>query len=151
MSGSQAIDETVTKRTRGPLPDPLPSVPETRLDKWLWAARFFKTRALAAEAVAGKKVEVNGEKVKRSRLVRPGDTLRIRIGPFTYLVTVRGASDRRRAASLAAELYEEDPEAKRQREWLAEQHRLGRSSFRDGEGRPGKKERRDIQRLKRGD
>lgn len=141
----------MSRTSRDPRPATDGPVRETRLDKWLWAARFFKTRALAAEAVAGNKVEVNGEKAKRSRLVRPGDTVRVRIGPYVHLVTVRGNSERRLAASLAAELFEEDPESKRQREWLAEQHRLGRPGFRGGEGRPGKKERRALERLKRGD
>lgn len=141
----------MTRKSRDPAPDPVGPSPGTRLDKWLWAARFFKTRVLAAEAVAGNKVQVNGEKAKRSRLVRPGDTLRLRVGPYVHLLTIRGISERRLAASLAAELFEEDPESRRQREWLAEQHRLGRSEFRAGEGRPGKKARRALERLKRGD
>jgi len=119
-----------------------------RLDKWLWAARFFKTRALAADAVEGGKVELNGEKPKRARQVRPGDRLRLRLGPYEHLLTVRAVSDRRGPAPVAATLYEEDPEGRRQRELLAEQHRLAPPAFDFGEGKPSKKQRRDIRRLR---
>ncbi len=96
-----------------------PTGPESvRLDKWLWAARFFKTRALAAEAVAGGKVELNGDKPKRARAVRPGDRLRIRLGPYLHIVTVLQLSERRGPASAAASLYQEDPDGMQQREWL---------------------------------
>ena len=74
---------------------------QVRLDKWLWAARFFKTRALASEAVDGGKVELNGEKPKRARQVRPGDRLRLRLGPYEHLLTVRAVSERRGPASVA--------------------------------------------------
>lgn len=119
-----------------------------RLDKWLWAARFFKTRALAVEAIGGGKVEVNGEKPKRAKAVRPGDQLKIRLGPYLHLVTVTALQERRGSAAVAATMYTEDAEGRRQREWLAEQHRLARDEFRHGEGRPGKQERRAISRLK---
>lgn len=69
-----------------------------RLDKWLWAARFFKTRALAAAVVAGGKVKLNGERVKAAKAIRPGDALNIHIGPYEYVVRVRALSARRRAA-----------------------------------------------------
>ena len=121
---------------------------QVRLDKWLWAARFFKTRALAAEAVEGGKVELNGEKPKRARQVRPGDRLRIRLGPYEHLLTVRAVSERRGPASVAVTLYEEDPEGKRRRELLAEQHRLAPPAFDFGEGKPSKKQRRDIRRIR---
>jgi ribosome-associated heat shock protein Hsp15 len=127
-----------------------PAGPESvRLDKWLWAARFFKTRALAAEAVAGGKVELNGDKPKRARAVRPGDHLRIRLGPYLHLVTVLQLSERRGPASAAAALYQEDPEGLKQREWLREQHRVAKSDFAHGDGRPSKKDRRDLGRLRR--
>ena len=121
---------------------------QVRLDKWLWAARFFKTRALAAEAVEGGKGELNGEKPKRARQVRPGDRLRIRLGPYEHLLTVRAVSERRGPASVAVTLYEEDPEGKRRRELLAEQHRLAPPAFDFGEGKPSKKQRRDIRRIR---
>jgi ribosome-associated heat shock protein Hsp15 len=121
---------------------------QVRIDKWLWAARFFKTRALAAEAVEGGKVELNGEKPKRAKQVRPGDQLRLRLGPYEHLLTVRAVSERRGPASVAVSLYQEDPEGRRRRELLAEQHRLAPPAFDFGEGKPSKKQRRDIRRLR---
>jgi len=121
---------------------------EVRLDKWLWAARFFKTRALAAEAVEGGKVELNGEKPKRAKHVRPGDQLQIRLGPYHHILTVIAVAERRGPAAVAATLYHEDPEGKRRREELALQHRLAPPAFDFGEGKPSKKQRRDIRRLR---
>ena len=119
-----------------------------RLDKWLWAARFFKTRALAVEAIEGGKVELNGEKPKRAKTVKPGDRLRLRLGPYEHLLAVREVSERRGPATVAAGLYEEDPEGKARRELLREQHRLAPPAFDFGEGKPSKKQRRDLHRLK---
>lgn len=119
-----------------------------RLDKWLWAARFFKTRPLAVEAIDGGRIEVNGEKPKRAKSVRPGDQLRIRLGPYEHLVTVRALSERRWPAAAAAALYEEDPTVAARRELLREQHRLAPPAFDFGEGKPSKKQRRQIQRFK---
>ena len=120
-----------------------------RLDKWLWAARFFKTRALAAEAIDGGRVQVNGERVKRARLVAPGDGLRIRQGPFEHRLTIRALSERRGPAKAAVLLYEEDAVSRRAREQLALQMRALPVTFHDGKGRPTKKQRRDIEKLKR--
>src|SRR5690348_15472461 len=97
---------------------------DVRLDKWLWAARFFKTRSLATEAVDGGKVELNGLRPKPSKVLKVGDQLRIRLGPFIHAVTVRALSARRGPASAAALLYEESPESVATREKLREQHRL---------------------------
>jgi ribosome-associated heat shock protein Hsp15 len=119
-----------------------------RIDKWLWAARFLKTRGLAADAVAGGKVEVNGQKPKPAKTVRIGDQVRIRLGPFEHLVTVRGLAERRGPAAAAAKLYEEDPAGKARRETLAEQHRIAAQAFSHGEGKPSKKERRDIEKIR---
>ncbi len=119
-----------------------------RLDLWLWAARFYKTRRLAVEAIEGGKVEVRGARAKPSKAVRVGDEIRLRHGPFEHLVTVRDLSERRGSAAVAAKLYEEDPQAKERRLRLAEQHRLAAQSFAYGEGKPSKKERRALQRLK---
>ena len=91
----------------------------TRVDKWLWAARFYKTRSLAAEAVAGGKVQVNGERVKRAKPLQLNDEIRIRQGPYEYQLIVRALSDRRGPASQAAALYEEKPESRAARETLA--------------------------------
>ena len=119
-----------------------------RLDKWLWAARFFKTRALAVEAIEGGKVELNGEKPKRAKTVKPGDRLRLRLGPYEHLLTVREVSERRGPATVAAGLYEEDSEGKARRELLRKQHRMAPPAFDFGEGKPSKKQRRDLHRLK---
>jgi zinc protease len=120
-----------------------------RLDKWLWAARFFKTRAVAAAAVDGGRVDVNGERAKRARHVHTGDHVRIRHGAFEYKVKVLLLSERRGPAKVAATLYEEDPMAKRAREALALQLRSQPTAFYDGKGRPTKKQRRDLNRFKR--
>jgi ribosome-associated heat shock protein Hsp15 len=118
-----------------------------RLDRWLWAARFFKTRALAAAAVAGGKVEVNGAGAKRAKALAVGDRVRIRRGPFAYLVVVRGLAEHRGSPAMAAALYEEDAEGKQRRERLAEQLRVAPSLRYEGKGRPSKKDRREIERL----
>jgi ribosome-associated heat shock protein Hsp15 len=123
-------------------------VARVRLDRWLWAARFFKTRALAATAVAGGKVDVNAARAKRAKLLVVGDRLRIRRGPFEYRVTVRALSEHRGPSGQAAGLYDEEPEGKRLRERLAEQLRVAPSLRYEGKGRPTKKQRREIERLR---
>lgn len=119
-----------------------------RLDKWLWAARFFKTRALAAEAIDGGMVHLNGQRVKRSRVLRAGDEVRVRLGPFEHKVVVRLVSDRRGSATVAATLYEELPESRAAREALLEQHRLERAAGAADPGRPSKRDRRQIDHLR---
>ena len=117
-----------------------------RLDKWLWAARFFKTRTLAAEAIDAGRVQVNGERAKRSRAITVGDKLRIRKPPFEQLIEVLGESEHRGPASVATTLYLESEESKKAREVLAAQFKaMGPPVFRD-RGKPGKKERREIDR-----
>jgi len=120
----------------------------TRIDKWLWAARFYKTRALAAEAIAGGKVQVNGERVKRAKPLQVGDEVRIRQGPYEHQVVVRDLSDRRGPAVQAAALYEEKPESRAAREALALRLKSLHSAFLPERGRPTKKDRREINRLK---
>jgi ribosome-associated heat shock protein Hsp15 len=120
----------------------------TRVDKWLWAARFYKTRSLAAEAVAGGKVQVNGERVKRAKPLQVNDEIRIRQGPYEYLLIVRALSDRRGPASQAAALYEEKSESRAAREALALQLKSLHSAFVPERGRPTKRDRREINRLK---
>ncbi|HEY0343706.1 MAG TPA: RNA-binding S4 domain-containing protein [Solirubrobacteraceae bacterium] len=95
-----------------------------RIDKWLWAARLLKTRSLAAEAVKGGRVQVNGQRVKPSREVGPGDELEVTIGQVRRTVVVRGVAERRGPAKEAVLLYEETPESRAARELLAEQRRL---------------------------
>ncbi len=119
---------------------------KVRLDKWLWAARFFKTRALAAEAIDTGRIEVNGERAKRARLVQAGDTIRVRRPPFEHVVRVTATAEQRGSAAVAATLYQETEASSKAREALADQMRaIGPSAFRD-QGRPSKKERRDIER-----
>jgi ribosome-associated heat shock protein Hsp15 len=120
-----------------------------RIDKWLWAARFFKTRALAAEAVAGGKVKVNGERVKAARAIRRDDALSIHIGPYEYVVRVRALSARRGPAPQAALLYEESEPGKLARNELAIRLSAERRYAIPAKGRPGKKERRQIIQFKK--
>ena len=120
-----------------------PASQPTRMDKWLWAARFYKTRALAAEAVAGGKVEVNGMRGKPSRNVRIGDALTIRRGPYAWTVMVKALSTRRGPSTEAQLLYEETEESIRKRQEIATQLRLEDPEF-GQRGRPSKKDRRTI-------
>jgi ribosome-associated heat shock protein Hsp15 len=118
-----------------------------RLDKWLWAARFFKTRSLAARAVEAGKVQVNGDRAKRSKTLQLGDQVRVRIGPFEHLVAVRNVSEHRGPAVVAATLFEETPASRRAREALAAQLRLAKVPRFEGKGRPTKRDRRRLDRL----
>ncbi len=119
-----------------------------RLDKWLWAARFFKTRSLAAKAIVGGKVQVNGRRAKRSSVLRVGDRVRVRKRAVEYQIVVRSISERRGPAKEAAALYEETPESLQARADLARQRKAAPTfSFRE-KGRPSKKERRALNRLK---
>ena len=118
-----------------------------RLDKWLWAARFFKTRSLAAAAVQGGKVHVRDDRAKPARAVRVGDELRIRRGPYQWVVTVSGLSTKRGPAKEAALLYEETEESVRNREAARAQLQAQSAPFRERGGRPTKKDRRDWARL----
>jgi ribosome-associated heat shock protein Hsp15 len=116
-----------------------------RIDKWLWAARFFKTRSLATEAVDGGKVEINGERAKPSKLVKPGDELRLRLGPYEHILIVRALGERRGPASVAQSLYEETAASKEAREKLSTQLRMAPAAFvYEEKGRPTKKDRRDL-------
>lgn len=117
-----------------------------RLDKWLWAARFFKTRTLAAEAIDAGRVEVNGERAKRARHITIGDKLRIRKPPFEQQIEVSGESEQRGPATVAHTLYTESEESVKAREAMATHLRaMGPPAFRD-RGKPDKKARRDINR-----
>jgi ribosome-associated heat shock protein Hsp15 len=120
-----------------------------RLDKWLWAARFFKTRSLAASEVDGGHVELNGERAKPAKQVRVGDELRIRISQSTHIVHVRELSERRGPAKDAQLLYEETAASKQERERLAEQRRLAPTPAYEEGGRPTKRDRRDMSRVTR--
>lgn len=119
-----------------------------RIDKWLWAARFYKTRGLSADAIDSGKVEVNGERAKRSRMVQPGDKIRVRSGPYEHLITVLAVSERRGAAPIAQALYEEEAASRKAREAMAAHVRAMNASTGYESGRPTKKDRREIGRLK---
>ena len=124
---------------------------EIRIDKWLWAARFFKTRSLAAEAVTGGKVAVNGARAKSSRAVRPGDEINVRRGPYEWTVVVKDVAKLRGPAPLAQRLYEETDESLRRREAAIAQLKLERPPEFASAGRPSKKDHRAIARFtKRG-
>ena len=115
-----------------------------RVDRWLWAARFVKSRSLASEAVKGGRVQVNGSRVKPSRELRPGDRVEITSGPERRTVVVRALAERRGPASQAALLYEETPESLAAREREAAEARLARAPGADAGARPTKRDRRLI-------
>lgn len=119
-----------------------------RLDKWLWAARFFKTRTLAQEAASGGKVQVNGQRVAPAKILKPGDRLQIRREPFTFEVVVKELAVRRGPASVAVQLYEETPASQAAREQLAQQLKEQPLLRFETEGRPTKQNRRAITRLR---
>jgi ribosome-associated heat shock protein Hsp15 len=121
-----------------------------RIDKWLWAARFAKTRTAATDLVLAGHVKVGGERVKPAREVGPGDTLEIRLGPSRRTVVVTGVAERRGPAKVAATLYEETPESREEREQLALERRLARPLGADLGARPTKQERRRLDALRRG-
>ena len=125
------------------------SIDTVRIDKWLWCARFFKTRSLAAQDIAKGRVEVNGQTAKASREVRAGDTVALRQGQVPRTVVVRGVSHARGPAPVAQQLYEETPASLQARAQAAEQRRLApepAATLQDG--RPTKRDRRDIDRAR---
>ncbi|EYC50944.1 RNA-binding protein S4 [Hylemonella gracilis str. Niagara R] len=122
-----------------------------RLDKWLWAARFYKTRALAAEEIGKGRARVNGQLAKPARDVRPGDRLTLRQGVVEREVIVRGLSAQRGPAPAAALLYEETPESIARRAAADEQQRLAAEpALSLGQGRPTKRDRRQLDRQRSG-
>jgi ribosome-associated heat shock protein Hsp15 len=115
-----------------------------RLDKWLWAARFYKTRSLAAEAIAGGHVSVNGERAKAAKALRVGDAVEIRRPPYVHGIVVKALSERRGPAAEAQALYEESAESRARRAQMsAELKSFAPPRF---PGRPTKKDRRDYER-----
>ena len=113
-----------------------------RADKWLWAARFFKTRGLAVEAISGGRVHVNGQRIKPAKEIAVGDELEISIGQSRFVVTVRGTAERRGPATEAQKLYEETEESRRARDIQAAQRRLAAPPGAELSGRPTKRDRR---------
>lgn len=122
------------------------SIERLRIDKWLWAARFFKTRSVATDAISKNRVRVDGQRIKPSRTVQIGDTVQIEKTPYTFDVTVLGLNDKRRPASEASLLYEESAESVAAREDQSMKSKLNyqMQSGLAGEGRPSKKQRRQI-------
>ena len=120
-----------------------------RIDKWLWASRFFKTRGKAREAIVGGKVQLNGSRVKPGRTLKAGDVLRIQRGEEEFTVDVLIASDRRGPASEAQRLYQEHPDSTARREALAQERAAKRAARSGRERRPDKRQRRQIIRFQR--
>ncbi len=117
-----------------------------RIDKWLWAARFFKTRSIASDEIGKNRVQINGQDAKASREVKPGDTVRMRPGQVERTVLVKGISAVRGPAPVAQLLYEETAESLAQRQKLAEMNRLSREpALSIEQGRPTKRDRRQIE------
>ena len=119
-----------------------------RIDKWLWAARLVKTRALAVDAIRGGRVKLNGDPAKPSKDVKPGDRLEFSQGAIRMDLEIRGTSERRVSAAEAAKLYEETPESREQREERIEQMRMTRPQGVDRNARPTKRERRALDRIR---
>ena len=120
-----------------------------RLDKWLWAARFFKTRSLAAEAIKGGKVHVDGQRVKPSKEITIGSRIEITKAPYSWEITVVALNTQRRPAKEAVLLYEETPESHSRRQAEVARHRAEREGSNRPERRPDKRQRRLIHRFKR--
>jgi len=125
-----------------------PSPERVRVDKWLWAARFFKTRGLASEAIQGGRVKVNGVRAKPAREVRAGDQVEVRLGELTWIVVVEEIRGKRGSAAQATLLYTETPESRERRELFVAQRRLAPVPGMDGRGRPTKRDRRRIESLR---
>jgi ribosome-associated heat shock protein Hsp15 len=134
-----------------PTADPKPALAAMRLDKWLWAARFYKTRALAVDDIDKGRIQVNGQAAKPSRDVRPQDTLLIRQGPVVRTVVVLGLSNLRGPAPVAQALYAETPDSIAARTAAAEARRLSAEpALSIEQGRPTKRDRRELDRSQQG-
>jgi ribosome-associated heat shock protein Hsp15 len=118
-----------------------------RIDKWLWAARFFKTRSLAQQAVAGGRVKLNGDRVKAAHAVKSGDAVLVRISEIEWDVVVRGLSERRGPAEQARKLYEESAAGRTERQRLMDLRRWGTEPASRLKGRPTKRDRRLLEKL----
>jgi len=121
-----------------------------RLDKWLWAARFFKTRSLASTAILNGRVKINGDRCKPAKLLRVGDKLEIHSAPFDWHLLVLSLSDRRGCPAVASALFQESEESQERREELRQQLKAARGSgFLENKARPTKKDRRALINLKK--
>jgi ribosome-associated heat shock protein Hsp15 len=119
-----------------------------RIDKWLWAARFFKTRGVAQEAIAAGRVKLNGERIKPAHALKTGDLIQIRIQEFEWKIAVLGLSEQRRPAAEARKLYEETDASRVEREKLMDVRRWAAEPAADIKGRPTKRDRRDLERFR---
>jgi len=116
-----------------------------RLDKWLWAARFFKTRSLAQQAIAAGRVKLNESRVKPAHELKAGDALAIRVGDFEWQITVKALSDKRGPADVARQLYQESEASRSERERRQDLRRWGAEPASALKGRPTKRDRRRIE------
>ena len=127
------------------------SAPDVSLDKWLWAARFYKTRALAREMIEGGKVHYNGQRSKPSKIVELNATLTLRQGNDERTVIIKAITEQRRPAAEAVEMYEETAESVAKREKMALARKMNALTMPHPDRRPDKKERRDLMKFKYGD
>ena len=124
-----------------------PELQSVRIDKWLWAARFFKTRSLATEAVDGGKVKVNGQRVKPAKEVKPGDAVEVHIGEYVWELSVTGLADRRGSTEIARSLYEESEASHARRQAVIAARKVYVEPAAEMHGRPTKKDRRAMRRF----
>ena len=122
-----------------------------RIDKWLWAARFFKTRSLAQTAVSGGKVRLKDERVKVAKEVKVGDTLSVRVGEYEWMIVVTALSEKRGSAEIARTLYEETADSIAKRLAQIAERRVQVSVWGERKGRPTKHERREVEKWQRSD
>jgi ribosome-associated heat shock protein Hsp15 len=122
-----------------------------RLDKWLWAARFFKTRSLAQQAIAAGRVKLDDARVKSSHEIKPGNSLAIRVGDFEWQITVKELSDKRGPAEQARKLYQESEASRAERERRKDLRRWGAEPASTLKGRPTKRDRRTLEKLTQSD
>ena len=127
------------------------TVNSMRLDKWLWCSRFYKTRKLSLDAIKAGKIKHEGNRVKPSRTVRPGESYTIRKGPYTYLITILALSNNRCSATDAKNLYSESEESVQARDTVSQQLKISNAMTPRSRGRPSKRERRKLIDFIRGD
>ena len=128
-----------------------PKHEKLRVDRWLWAARFFKTRSLAKSAVENGRVEINDNRIKAAKEIAQGDLLTVRRGDLIQRITVLALTDKRRSATIAQSLYKETEQSKLERAIVAEQKKIIRTGYSSPKSKPSKKDRRKIAKLRMND